>query len=200
MIRYSQALQRLVEELRRLPGVGTKSAQRLAFHLLKTSEQDALRLAQAIREVKERVRPCSVCHNVAESDPCPLCSDSRRDQSVICVVEEPSDMLAVERTGEYKGLYHVLGGALSPLDGVGPEELHCQSLLTRLGPEVQEVILATNPNVEGEATAMYLTRLIQPLGVRVSRIAHGLPVGGDLEYADEATMVRAMENRRVMGS
>ena len=196
MILYSEALQALVEELRRLPGVGIKTAQRLAFHILKTPEREALRLADAIRAVKEKVRPCSVCFNVAETDPCPLCRDERRDRSVICVVEEPSDLLAVERTGEYKGLYHVLGGALSPLDGIGPEDLTLQPLLARLAASVAEVIVATNPTVEGEATAMYITRLVRPLAIKVTRIAHGLPVGGDLEYADEATMARAMENRR----
>ena len=196
MIKYSETLQHLVEELRRLPGVGTKTAQRLAFHILKIPEREALRLAEAIRDVKERVKPCSICFNVAETDPCPLCSDQSRDRSVICIVEEPGDLLAVERTCEYKGLYHILGGVLSPLDGIGPEELNIQQLLARLTEDVLEVIIATNPNIEGEATSMYLTRLIKPLGLKVSRIAHGIPVGGDLEYTDEATMVRAMENRQ----
>ena len=194
---YDGALQSLVDELSRLPGVGPKSAQRLAFHLLAADPADVDRLVEAITQVKVRIRFCSVCGNVSEQEQCRVCQDPRRDRSVICVVEEPKDVLAVERTREYRGLYHVLGGAISPINGVGPDDLRIRGLLTRLsGTEVEEVILATDPNVEGEATAAYLTRLIAPLGLTVTRLASGLPVGGDLEYADEVTLGRALQGRR----
>jgi recombination protein RecR len=194
---YDGALQSLVDELSRLPGVGPKSAQRLAFHLLAADPADVDRLVEAITQVKVRIRFCSVCGNVSEQEQCRVCQDPRRDRSVICVVEEPKDVLAVERTREYRGLYHVLGGAISPINGVGPDDLRIRGLLTRLsGTEVSEVILATDPNVEGEATAAYLTRLIAPLGLTVTRLASGLPVGGDLEYADEVTLGRALQGRR----
>jgi recombination protein RecR len=190
-------LQNLVDELAQLPGIGPKSAQRLAFHLLAADRVDVDRLVAAIGEVKSRVRFCRTCGNVAEEDECRFCRDPRRDRTVICVVEEAKDVMAVERTREYRGLYHVLGGAISPINGIGPEDLRIRSLLTRLhGDEVQEVILATDPNIEGEATAAYLTRLIGPLGLTVTRLASGLPVGGDLEYADEVTLGRALQGRR----
>jgi recombination protein RecR len=194
---YDGVLQNLVDELAQLPGVGPKSAQRLAFHVLAADPADVDRLVEAIREVKQRVRFCRVCGNVAEQDECRVCRDPRRDRSVICVVEEAKDVVAVERTREYRGLYHVLGGAISPINGVGPDELRIRSLLTRLsGEEVQEVILATNPNIEGEATAAYLSRLLSTVGLTVTRLASGLPVGGDLEYADEVTLGRALQGRR----
>jgi recombination protein RecR len=194
---YAAPVQDLIDELGRLPGVGPKSAQRIAFHLLKLPAQDALRLAHAITEAKDRVAFCQRCFNIAEGDECGLCADSRRDPSVVCVVEDPRDIVAVEKTQEFSGLYHVLQGAISPIEGVGPDQLRVKELLARLDQEgVQEVILCTNPNLEGEATAMYLGRLLKPLGVRVTRIASGLPVGGDLEYADELTLGRALEGRR----
>ncbi len=190
-------LLRLVEQLQRLPGIGAKGAQRLAFHILKTPREDADRLCEAIRDVKERVTYCSTCNNITDVDPCPFCSSTTRDQRTICVVEEPQNVSVVEKSREYKGVYHVLMGALSPLHGVGPDDLKIKGLLTRVGSGgVGEVILATNPTVEGEATALYLARLLKPLGVRVTRIAMGIPVGSDLEYADEVTMSRAMEGRR----
>jgi recombination protein RecR len=191
------ALTRLVEQLQRLPGIGAKSAQRLAFHLLKSPRDEADRLCDAIREVKDRITYCSVCNNITDVDPCYYCSNASRDQHVICVVEEPQNVTAVEKTREFKGAYHVLMGALSPLHGVGPDDLKIKSLLSRVSNgNVEEVILATNPNVEGEATAIYLAKLLKPLGVRVTRIAMGVPVGSDLEYADEITMHKAMEGRR----
>ena len=191
-----ESLTRLVEELKRLPGIGGKSAQRLAFYMLRNPREDADRLCEAIREVKERVTYCSVCNNITDSDPCPFCSGGR-DNRQICVVEEPQNVSVVEKTREFKGAYHVLMGALSPLQGVGPDDLKIKGLLDRVGAGgVEEVILATNPTVEGEATALYLSRLLKPLGVRVTRIAMGIPVGSDLEYADEVTMTRAMEGRR----
>ena len=194
---YAGPVQELIDQLGRLPGVGPKSAQRIAFHLLKLSKDDALRLARAISEVKDRVSFCRRCFNVAEGEECELCSDPRREAGVLCVVEEPRDVVAIEKTQEYRGRYHVLQGAISPIEGIGPEQLRVKELLTRLDPEsVTEVILCTNPNIEGEATAMYLARLLKPLGVRVTRIASGLPVGGDLEYADELTLGRALEGRR----
>jgi len=186
-----------VDELGRLPSIGPKSAQRIAFHLLKVSKQDANRLAQAIIEVKERTVLCSVCFNIGVGQTCAICSDDRREGTIICVVEDPRDIIAVERTREFRGRYHVLGGALSPIEGVGPDQLRVRELLERLVPEgVVEVILCTNPNLEGEATAMYLARLLKPLGIHTTRIASGLPVGGDLEYADELTLGRALEGRR----
>lgn len=197
----SKYLELLIEELVKLPSIGQKSAQRLALHLLRASREDALRLAEAIRAVKERVGFCSVCGNFAEADPCAICADPQRDGRVLCVVEQPADMLAIERTAQYRGRYHVLGGALSPLDGTHPEDLRIRPLLERLRPgegglEVQEIILATNPNVAGEATALYLSKLLQPLGVRVTRIARGVPMGSDLEYSDLVTLARALEGRR----
>jgi recombination protein RecR len=192
-----EPLIRLVEQLQRLPGIGAKGAQRLAFHVLKTPREDADRLCEAIRDVKERVTYCSVCNNITDSDPCLYCTGPTRDARLICVVEEPQNVSVVEKTQGFKGLYHVLMGALSPLQGIGPDDLKIKGLLSRVaGGTVEEVILATNPNVEGEATALYLARLLKPLGVRVTRIAMGIPVGSDLEYADEVTMTRAMEGRR----
>ena len=192
-----EPLTRLVEQLQKLPGIGAKGAQRLAFHVLRTPREDAERLCEAIRDVKERVTYCSVCNNITDVDPCPYCTSESRDHRLICVVEEPQNVSVVEKTREFKGVYHVLMGALSPLHGVGPDDLKVKGLLQRVGQGgVTEVILATNPNVEGEATALYLARLLKPLGVRVTRIAMGIPVGSDLEYADEVTMTRAMEGRR----
>jgi recombination protein RecR len=194
---YEGVVQTLIDELGRLPGIGPKSAQRIAFYLLKAAPEDARRLANSITEAKERVSWCRQCYNLAEGELCTFCRDEKRDPRVLCVVEEPRDIVAVERTGEFRGRYHVLQGAISPIEGIGPEQLRVKELLTRIGAEsVDEVILATNPNIEGEATAMYLARLLKPLGVRVTRIASGLPVGGDLEYADEVTLGRALEGRR----
>lgn len=194
-------IQDLVDELGRLPGVGPKSAQRIAFYLLELSKEDALRLAATIAEVKERIRLCERCFNVSENELCAICSDSRRDTSIVCVVEDPRDIVAVERTREFRGTYHVLGGALNPIDGVGPDQLRVRDLLDRLQVEgIAEVILCTNPNLEGEATAMYLARLLGPLGPKITRIASGLPVGGDLEYADEITLGRALVGRRELSS
>ena len=197
---YADAVQQVIDELGRLPGIGPRSAQRLAFHLLESDPADVERLTTAIVEMRSRVRFCSRCFNIAEGDLCGICTDARREGSVLCVVEEPRDVVAVERTAEFRGRYHVLGGSISPIDGVGPEQLRIRELLARLGDEeVGEVILATNPNIEGEATAMYLARLLEPLGVEVTKIASGLPVGGDLEYADELTLGRALEGRRKLG-
>lgn len=194
---YAGPVQDLIDELGRLPGVGPKSAQRIAFYLLKVPKDDAVRLARAIAEVKDKVRFCTLCFNVSEAELCAICADTRRDTSVVCVVEEPRDLVAVEKTGEFKGRYHVLQGAISPIEGIGPEQLRIRELLDRIGREgIDEVILCTNPNLEGEATALYLGRLLKPLGLRVTRIASGLPVGGDLEYADELTLGRALEGRR----
>lgn len=195
MFKTSESISRLIDELAKMPGIGIKSAQRLAFYILKVPQETALSLAKAIREVKEKVRHCSICFNLTEEDPCAICRNERRDPSTICVVEEANDVLALEKIGEYRGLYHVLGGALSPLDGVGPDDLHIKQLLDRLSQGIKEIILATNPNVEGEATALYLMKLIKPLRIKVTRVARGLPVGGDLEYADQATLTRALEDR-----
>ena len=196
---YAGAVQDLIDELGRLPGIGPKSAQRIAFHILKIPKDDALRLARAITEAKERVSFCERCFNIAEGTLCGICADDRRDAHVLCVVEESRDIVAVERTREYRGRYHVLQGAISPIEGIGPDQLKVKELLDRLDPEgITEVILCTNPNIEGEATAMYLGRLLSPLGITVTRIASGLPVGGDLEYADELTLGRAIEGRRVL--
>ena len=186
----------LIEELQRLPGIGPKGAQRLAFHILKTPREQTERLVDALRDVKERVTYCSVCNNITDVDPCAFCSSDARDPRTICVVEEPQNVAAIEKTREFKGLYHVLMGALSPLQGIGPDDLKIKGLLGRVNEGVDEVILATNPNVEGEATAIYLARLLKPLGVKVTRIAMGVPVGSDLEYADEVTMHKSMEGRR----
>jgi recombination protein RecR len=194
---FEGPVQSLVDELGRLPGIGPKSAQRIAFYLLKAAPEDAHRLARAVVEAKERVSWCRRCFNFAEGELCVYCRDDRRDSALLCVVEEPRDIVAVERTQEYRGRYHVLLGAISPIEGIGPDQLKIKELLARVNDEgVQEVILATNPNIEGEATAMYLARLLKPLGLRVTRIASGLPVGGDLEYADEVTLGRALEGRR----
>jgi recombination protein RecR len=194
---YAGPLRSLVDELGRLPGIGPKSAQRIAFYLLRVPTEDALRLADAIVAMKEQMTTCGRCFNVAEEDLCTFCADPRRDSSVLCVVEDPRDIVAVEKTQEFRGRYHVLQGALNPIEGIGPEQLRVKELLARIGDgEVSEVILCTNPNLEGEATAMYLARLLKPLGVKVTRIASGLPVGGDLEYADELTLGRALEGRR----
>jgi recombination protein RecR len=189
-------LTRLIEELQRLPGIGPKGAQRLAFHILKTPRDHIDRLIDSLREVKDRVTYCSICNNITDVDPCRFCSDDARDGTIVCVVEEPQNVSAIEKTREFKGLYHVLMGALSPLQGIGPDDLKIKGLLSRVTNGVSEVILATNPNVEGEATAIYLARLLKPLGVKVTRIAMGVPVGSDLDYADEVTMHRSMEGRR----
>ncbi len=196
---YEGAVQDLIDELGRLPGVGPKSAQRIAFHLLAADQADVTRLAETLQRVKERVRFCSVCGNVAEATECRICRDPRRSLEVICVVEEPKDVVAVERTREFNGRYHVLGGAISPIEGIGPDDLRIRELMARLADDrVTELILATDPNLEGEATATYLARLIKPMGLRVTRLASGLPVGGDLEYADEVTLGRAFEGRRLL--
>jgi recombination protein RecR len=194
---YEGIVQDLIDELGRLPGIGPKSAQRIAFHILAAEPADVMRLANVMREVKEKVRFCSICGNVAEQEQCRICLDSRRDLTVLCVVEEPKDVVAIEKTREFRGRYHVLGGAISPIEGIGPDDLRIRELIARLSDgAITEVILATDPNLEGEATATYLARLIGPLGVAVSRLASGLPVGGDLEYADEVTLGRAFEGRR----
>jgi recombination protein RecR len=198
---YEGPVQTLIDELGRLPGIGPKSAQRIAYYLLKAAPDDANRLAKAITEAKARVSWCRRCFNVAQGELCGFCRDDRRDAALLCVVEEPRDIVAVERTHEFSGCYHVLQGAISPIEGIGPEQLRVKELLRRVGDEsVTEVILATNPNIEGEATAMYLAKLLQPLGVTVTRLASGLPVGGDLEYADEVTLGRALEGRREFGA
>lgn len=197
MSAYSPPVQDLIDELGKMPGVGPKSAQRIAFHLLKIPAEDALRLARAITEAKSRVAFCTRCFNVTEGELCAVCTDDKRDATVLCVVEEPRDIVAVEKTGRFRGRYHVLQGCISPIEGIGPDQLRVAELLARIEPEqVTEVILCTNPNIEGEATAMYLGRLLKPLGLSVTRIASGLPVGGDLEYADELTLGRALEGRR----
>ena len=189
-------LLRLIEELQRLPGIGPKGAQRLAFHILRTPREQADRLVEAVRDVKERVTYCSTCNNITDVDPCAFCSADNRDRHIICVVEEPQNVAAIEKTREFKGLYHVLMGALSPLQGIGPDDLKIRGLVTRITNGVQEIIIATNPTVDGEATAHYLARLLKPLGVKVTRIAMGVPMGSDLEYADEVTMHKALEGRR----
>jgi recombination protein RecR len=194
---YEGIVQDLIDELAKLPGVGPKGATRIAFHLLATDSADVTRLATVLAEVKDKIKFCRTCYNVAQDDLCRICVDTRRDQTAICVVEEPKDVLAVERTREFRGRYHVLGGAISPIDGIGPDDLRVTELMTRLADgAIVEIILATDPNLEGEATATYLTRLISPLGIKVTRLASGLPVGGDLEYADEVTLGRAFEGRR----
>lgn len=199
MVPYPAPMANLVDALSRLPGIGPKTAARLAFYLLRAPEDEVMALATAIRELKERIVLCERCFNITETSPCAICANPARDHGLVCVVEEPSDVLAIERTGEYKGVYHVLHGALSPVDGIGPSQLKIAELMARLQVGgVREVLIATNPNLEGEATAMYLARLIGPIGVRVTRLAHGLPVGGDLEYADEITISRALSGRREM--
>lgn len=198
MRQYPRALNKLINELGKLPGIGGKTAQRLAFHILSLSDREAESLAEAIVSAKKNLRYCSVCGNLTDQDKCLICSDASRDQSVICVVETPQDVVAMERIREYKGLYHVLHGAISPAEGIGPNDINLKSLITRLqgNDDVKEIIIATNPNIEGEATAMYISRLLKPAGIRVTRIAHGIPVGGDLEYADEVTLLKAIEGRR----
>ena len=194
-----ESVNRLIEAFAQLPGIGPKTASRLTFYLLRRPAEQAEALADALRDLKQKTVFCSSCFNITEVSPCPVCSDEGRERSIICVVEEPLDVLAIDRTGEYRGLYHVLHGAISPVDGIGPDELRINELIARLNNEpIQEVLLATNPNMEGEATAMYIARLIQPLGMRVTRLARGLPVGGDLEYADAVTLSRALEGRREM--
>jgi recombination protein RecR len=198
---YEGPVQDLIDELGRLPGVGPKSAQRIAFHLLAADPVDVRRLVDALTEVKDKVRFCSICGNVAEEEQCRICRDMRRDLAIICVVEEPKDVVAIERTREFRGRYHVLGGAISPIEGVGPDDLRIKELMTRLADgAVTELILATDPNLEGEATATYLARMVGPMGIKVTRLASGLPVGGDLEYADEVTLGRAFEGRRAYSS
>lgn len=194
---YAKPLNKLINELSKLPGIGGKTAQRLAFHILSMDDKEAIELAEAIRSAKSSMRYCSVCGNLTDTDPCSICSDKERNKSTICVVESPKDVVAMEKIREYRGYYHVLHGAISPMDGIGPDDINLKSLIVRLqDEEVEEVILATNPNIEGEATAMYIARLIKPSGIKVSRIAHGIPVGGDLEYADEVTLLKAVEGRR----
>lgn len=194
---YAKPLNRLINELSRLPGIGGKTAQRLAFHILSMEKNEVLGLADAIRYAKESMTYCSICGNLTDTDPCIICSDENRDKSMICVVESPKDVIAMEKIREYRGYYHVLHGAISPMDGIGPDDINLKSLIPRLHDEsVKELIIATNPNIEGEATAMYIARLIKPSGIKVSRIAHGIPVGGDLEYADEVTLLKAVEGRR----
>lgn len=194
---YEGVVQELIDELSRLPGVGPKSAQRIAFYLLQTDDDQAIKLSNVLREVKERVKFCDVCGNVSEEDRCNICRDSRRNQTMLCVVEESKDVQAIERTREYRGLYHVLGGAISPIEGIGPDQLRIKELLARLSnAQIVEVIIATDPNMEGEATATYIARMLAPLGINVTRLASGLPVGGDLEYADEVTLGRAFAGRR----
>ncbi len=194
---YAKPLSRLIAELSKLPGIGGKSAQRLAFHILSLPKEETDALASAITEAKASLHYCSVCGNFTDVDPCAICADESRDRGVICVVESPRDVMALERLKEYNGLYHVLHGAISPMDGIGPEDINLRSLIVRLREnEVRELILATNPNIEGEATAMYIAKLVKPAGIKVTRIAHGIPVGGDLEYTDEVTLSKAMEGRR----
>ena len=194
---YAKPLNKLINELSRLPGIGGKTAQRLAFHILSMDEKSAMELANAISDAKKSMTYCSVCGNLTDTDPCAICSDDSRDKSTICVVESPKDVVAMEKIREYRGYDHVLHGAISPMDGIGPDDINLRSLIVRLQDEaVKELIIATNPNIEGEATAMYIARLIKPSGIKVTRIAHGIPVGGDLEYADEVTLLKAVEGRR----
>ncbi|NLY70468.1 MAG: recombination protein RecR [Clostridiales bacterium] len=198
-MKYAKPLNNLINQLSKLPGIGEKTAQRLAFHILSMEEKDALAIADSIVNAKRTMKYCSICGNLTDEDPCLICTDSTRDKSAICVVESPRDVAAMERIKEYRGLYHVLHGAISPMEGIGPEDINLKSLIVRLQQnEVEEVILATNPNIEGEATAMYIARLIKPSGIKTSRIAHGIPIGGDIEYADEITLSKAIEGRRVL--
>lgn len=196
MSRYPKPMARLIEELTRLPGIGPKTAQRLAFFLINQSRGEVQSLADSMVEAKRKINYCSRCFHFTEEDPCAICSDPQRDHNFICVVEEPRDVIAMERTKSFKGIYHVLHGSISPLEGIGPEELRIKELVGRIGPEIKEIVLATDPNVEGEATAMYLARLLKPIGVKVTRMAHGMPVGSDLEYVDEVTLAKALEGRR----
>lgn len=197
MANYVAPVARLIEELSKLPGIGKKTAQRLAFHILNTKEDEAVNLAEAIINAKRKTKYCSICSNITDIDPCYICSSHKRDKSIICVVEDPRDVAAMERTKEYNGLYHVLHGAISPMEGIGPEDIKIKELLTRIqSNDIKEIILATNPTIEGEATSMYISKLVKPMGIKVTRIAHGIPVGGDLEYADEVTLSKALEGRR----
>ncbi len=194
---YAAPIAKLIDELSKLPGVGSKTAQRLAFHILNMSLEDVEQLSGSITSAKKNIRYCKICCNITDSDTCNICSNTKRDSSMICVVEDPKDVVAMEKTREFKGLYHVLNGAISPMEGIGPEEIRIKELLKRIAEnEIKEIILATNPNIEGEATAMYISRLLKPVGIMVTRIAHGVPVGGDLEYADEVTLMKALEGRR----
>ncbi len=193
---YPQPLQRLIDEFSKLPGIGTKTAQRLAFYVLKMDEDSVKNLSESIVNAKKDIKYCSICGNLTDTDPCSICRNDARDKSTICVVQEAKDILPMEKTREYQGLYHVLHGSISPLEGIGPDSINIKSLVSRITPEVKEVILATNSNVEGEATAMYIARLLKPMGVKVTRIAHGIPVGGDIEYTDEVTLGKALEGRR----
>lgn len=194
---FAAPVAKLIEEFEKLPGIGHKTAQRLAFHVLNLPEEKAKSLADAIRDAKLKIKYCSLCNNLTDTDPCSICSSHSRDHSIICVVEDPRDVVAMERTREFKGLYHVLHGVISPMEGIGPEDIKIKELLTRIKEgNIKEVILATNPNIEGEATAMYISKLLKPLGIKTSRIAHGIPIGGDLEYADEVTLAKALEGRR----
>ncbi|MFA4967638.1 MAG: recombination mediator RecR [Candidatus Margulisiibacteriota bacterium] len=196
MAEYAATFKKLIDELKKLPGIGPKSAQRLAFHILESSAGDVKQLAEIMMEAKASLTHCSICFNLTDRDPCEICSDTTRDRTLLCVVEEPKDLMAIERTREFKGIYHVLGGVLSPLNGMGPESLRIKELLVRVKTGIEEMVLAMNPTTEGEATAMYLTRLLSPLGVKITRIAYGLPIGSDLDYADEATLTKAFEGRR----
>lgn len=196
---YAKPLSKLISELSKLPGIGGKSAMRLAFHILSMSDKEAEDIANAIIQAKHDMKFCSVCGNMTDKDPCEICSDEKRDKDIICVVENPRDVIAMERIKEYHGLYHVLNGYISPMEGIGPEDINLKSLMVRLSEnDIKEIILATNPNIEGEATAMYIAKLVKPTGIKVSRIAHGIPVGGDLEYADEVTLLKAMEGRKIL--
>ncbi len=198
MIYTSETIEKLIEEFAQLPSIGRKTAQRLALYVLKMPREEVVAFAKAMVEVKDRVRYCSTCFNITESDPCSICSGQKRNRKIICVVEEPNDVIAVEKTHEFNGLYHVLGGALSPLDGIGPDDLKVKELLNRLGDDIEEIILALNPNVEGETTTLYLSKLLKPFSIKTTRIARGLPIGSDLEFADEATLTRALEGRVAM--
>jgi recombination protein RecR len=198
MLSTSDTFEQLIEEFSQLPGIGRKTAQRLAMYILKLPKEEVSKMAQSLLDVKDKIRYCSTCWNFTEENPCRICSNPKRDQTTICIVEEPNDVLALEKTNEYRGVYHVLGGALSPLDGIGPEDLKIKELLSRINSGISEVILALNPNIEGEATTMYLTRLLKPFGIKLTRLARGIPVGGDLEFADEATLSRALEERVVV--
>ncbi len=198
MLYISDSLNQLIEEFSQLPGIGRKSAQRLALYILKLPKEEVIKIAHALVNVKEKMKYCSVCWNFTETDPCDICKSAKREMNTICVVEEPNDVLAIEKTHEYHGLYHVLGGSLSPLEGIGPDDLKVRELLTRISPGIDEIILAMNPDIEGEATTIYLSRLLKPLGMKITRIARGIPVGGDLEFADEATLTKALEGRVIV--
>ncbi|SHI58606.1 DNA replication and repair protein RecR [Dethiosulfatibacter aminovorans DSM 17477] len=195
MEQYAAPINKLIEEMSKLPGIGRKTAQRLAFHILDMRNDDVVKLAQSIVDAKKYIKFCSVCGNMTDKDPCSICSNVKRDESVICVVEDARDVAAMERTREFKGYYHVLHGTISPIDGIGPDDINIKGLITRLDEKVSEIILATNPTIEGEATAMYISRLVKPMGIKVTRIAHGIPIGGDIEYTDEVTLVKALEGR-----